>query len=75
MYIDNLVKALQQMEDNLILKKDYSAEIEQIKGIKDDIKTLSGHHWNTPKWKIQQANEKADNIIKWMNEEMETYSR
>lgn len=68
-YIDNLMNALQQIEDTLTLKKDYSEEIEHIKGIKGDIKTLSGYHWNTPKWKIQQANEKADSIIKWMEEE------
>lgn len=70
MYIDNLINALQSIEDNVTLKKDYTEEIEQIKGIKGDIKTLSGFHWNTPKWKIQQANEKADNILKWMTEEM-----
>lgn len=72
MYIDNLVKALQEIEDNLTLKKDYSAEIEQINNIKDDIKTLSGHQWNTPKWKIQEANKKADNIIEWMKMELES---
>jgi len=70
MYIDNLINALQQMEDDLVLKKDYTEEIEIINGIKSDIKTLSGYHWNTPKWKIIQANEKADNIINWMREEM-----
>lgn len=70
MFIDNLMRNLQQLEDDIILKKDYSEEIEIINGIKGDIKTLSGHHWNTPKWKIQQANEKTDSILKWMREEM-----
>lgn len=72
MYIDNLIRNLQQLDDNLILKKDYTEELEIIKGIKGDIKTLSGHHWNTPRYKIQQANEKADSIKKWMEEEMKT---
>lgn len=72
MFIDNLIRNLQQLEDDLTLKKDYSNELEILKGIKGDIKTLSGHHWNTPKWKIQQANEKADNIINWMLEEMKS---
>jgi hypothetical protein len=68
--IENLIKSLQYIEDNLTLKKDYSEEIEKILAIKEDIKTLSSHQWNTPKYKINQANEKADSIIKWMIEEM-----
>lgn len=70
MYIDNLIRNLQQLEDDLILKKDYNEELEILQGIKGDIKTLSGHHWNTPRYKIQQANEKADNIINWIYEEI-----
>lgn len=72
MYIDNIIGAIQNIEDNLTLKKDYSGELEILTGIKGDIHTLSGHHWNTPKWKIKQANEKADNVIKWMMEEMKS---
>lgn len=74
MYIDNLLRNLQQLEDDLTLKKDYTEEIEIIKGIKGDIKTLSGHHWNTPKYKIQDANEKANKIIEWMQEEMKQHN-
>jgi hypothetical protein len=69
--IDNIIKSLQYIEDNLTLKKDYSSELEHLQNLKDSIKTLCGHQWNTPKWKIEQANKKADNIINWMKEEME----
>jgi hypothetical protein len=68
--IENIIKSLQYIEDNLTLKKDYSAELEQLQNLKDSIKTLSSHQWNTPKWKIAQANKKADSIINWMQEEM-----
>lgn len=68
--IDNLIKALQRIEDNMTLKNDYSEEIEQIKTIKDSIEVLSHHQWNTPKWKIQDANKKADAIIEWIEAEM-----
>jgi hypothetical protein len=70
MMIENIITGIQYIEDNLTLKNDYTEEIEIIKGMKDSIETLSHHQWNTPKWKIQKANEKADNAIKWMIEEM-----
>jgi hypothetical protein len=69
--IENLIKYLEYIENNLTLKKDYSEEIEKVLSIKDDIKTLSYHQWNTPKYKINQANEKADHLLNWLREEME----
>jgi len=68
--IENIIASIQSIEDNSTLKKDYSTELEQLQNLKDGIQTLSGHQWNTPRWKIVQANEKADNVIKWMIEEM-----
>jgi hypothetical protein len=68
--IENLIKSLQYIADNLTLKKDYTEEIEKILEIKEDIKTLSTHQWNIPRYKINQANEKADSLLNWMKEEM-----
>lgn len=68
--IENLIKSLEYIEDNLTLKKDYSEEIEKVLAIKESIKTLSSHQWNTPSYKIKRANEKADNLLNWMKEEM-----
>lgn len=68
--IENIIAGIQCIEDNLTLKKDYTEELEMLKSMKDSIETLSHHQWNTPRWKIIQANEKADNVIKWMMEEM-----
>lgn len=71
--IENLIKSLEYIENNLTLKKDYTEEIEKVLSIKDSIETLKGHQWNTPRYKINQANEKADNLINWMREEMKQY--
>jgi hypothetical protein len=72
MYIDNIINTLQEIEYNLTLKKDYTDEIEKINNLKDAIETLSAHQWNTPYHKIKRANEKANEIIKWMTAEMES---
>lgn len=65
--IENLQRAVQEIEDSLTLKSDYTEELEWLKGIEGDIAVF--RRLGTPVWKCNDLREKINHIRAWINQE------
>lgn len=65
--IENLKRAVQEIEDGLTLKSDYTEELQMLKGIESDIAVLAT--LGTPRWKCNDLREKINHIREWIKQE------
>jgi hypothetical protein len=66
--IENLNAALQAIEDDLVLKSNYSEELEMLNAIESDIAVF--RYLGTPVWKCTDLRDKIKSVREWMIEEM-----
>jgi len=62
-------KRIQAIEDNLVLKGDYTEELKYLTAVENDLPSY--RTLGTPVWKIQEAKENIARIREWINQELE----